>query len=177
MSAARLSLMSLTTRRGKPLSPESAANRISAYVYGNILVLAALVPLGISHTYWGIAVVAGVSVSTYIAHVFSHALVQNVHAGRPLTREERLKLLPDAMPIITSAVLPCLILATAGFHWTEPRNIQLIAEVLIVVRIAGIVLVVERLQGRRPTGTTIAAAVGIAAIAVAVVVVKVVLTH
>ena len=169
--------MSLTHRRGKPLSPESAANRISAYVYGNILVLAALVPLGITHTYWGIAVVAGVSLSTYIAHVFSHALVQNVHAGRSLTRAERLRLLPDAMPIATSAVLPCLILATAGFHWTEPANIQLIAEIVILVRIAGIVLVVERLQGDRPTGNTVVGAIGIAAIAIAVVVVKVVLTH
>lgn len=169
--------MGLTTRRGKPLSPQSAANRISAYVYGNILVLAALVPISLSKSYWGIAVVAGISFSTYVAHVFSHALVQNVHAGRPLTRSERFKLLPDAMPIITSAVLPCAILATAGLRWTEPRNIQLIAEMVILLRIGMIVLVVERLQGRRPTGNTIGAALGITLVAALVVFIKVVLTH
>ncbi|WP_024794815.1 hypothetical protein [Tomitella biformata] len=169
--------MSLTTRRGKPLAPENAANRISAYVYGNILVLAALVPITTSRTYWGIAIVAGTALSTYCAHVFSHALVQNVHAHRSLTRSERLALLPDAMPIITSAVLPCAILATAGLHWTEPRNVQLLAEAVILVRIGLIVLVVERLQGRRPTATTMTAAVAIALLAAVIVIVKVALTH
>ncbi|NYF98900.1 hypothetical protein [Janibacter cremeus] len=169
--------MYLTHVRGTPRTPESAASRISAYVYGNILVLAALVPVTLSRTYWGIAIVAGVALSTYIAHIFAHALVQNVHAGRELTRSERLTLLPDAMPIVTSAALPCAILATAGLHWTDPRNVQLLAEVVILIRIALIVFVVERFQGNKPSGGTLVFSVVIALLAAVIVVIKVFLTH
>ncbi|WP_338748888.1 hypothetical protein [Janibacter alittae] len=169
--------MFLTHRHTTALAPASAATRISAYVYGNILVLAALVPITLSQTYWGIAIVAGVAFSTFIAHVFAHALVQNLHAGRSLTRSERLALLPDAMPIVTSAVLPCAVLATAGLHWTDPRNVQLLAEVVILIRIAMIVFVVERLQGKKPSGGTWIFSVAIALLAAVVVAVKVVLTH
>ena len=43
----------------EPLSPDHAASRISAYIYGNILVLAALIPVTKSQETLGIAIVVG----------------------------------------------------------------------------------------------------------------------
>ncbi|MEU5842879.1 hypothetical protein [Rhodococcus sp. NPDC047139] len=167
----------LPTERRRPLSRSSAASRISAYVYGNILVLAALVPITTSPEYIGIAIVAGTALSTFIAHVFAESVSQTVRTGEQISRSERLEELRDSVPILSSAVLPCLILATAWLGWLEPRTAQLLAEVAVLVRIGSTVLVVRRLQHRRPTTRTVMAAVGVALLATVVVVVKVVLTH
>ena len=103
----------LSSERRRPLTPESAASRISAYVYGNILVLAALVPITNSPEYIGIAIVAGTALSTFIAHVFADSVAQSVRSGEQLSRDERLAELRNAVPILSSAVLPCVILLTA----------------------------------------------------------------
>lgn len=169
--------MPKTLRRREPLPQPSASGRISAYIYGNVLVLAALVPVVTTRQYVGIAIVAGTALSTFIAHVFAEAVAQTVHTGRQLTRSERISELRDSVPILSSAVLPCLILATAAVGWLEPRTAQILAEVVVLVRIASTVFVIDRLLGRKPTTTTIAAAVGLALLATIVVVVKVVLTH
>lgn len=110
----------LSSGRRRPLSPESAASRISAYVYGNILVLAALVPITTSPEYIGIAIVIGTALSTFIAHVFAESVAQSVRSGAQLTRSERIEELRDSVPILSSAVLPCLVLATAWVGWLEP---------------------------------------------------------
>ena len=47
--------------RRAPLDADNAASRISAYIYGNILVLAALVPIVTGEKYVGILVVLGVA--------------------------------------------------------------------------------------------------------------------
>ena len=46
----------LTARRGGPLPPARAASRLSAYVYGNLLVLAAIVLASAGDIYEGHAV-------------------------------------------------------------------------------------------------------------------------
>lgn len=159
------------------LAPTSAAARISAYIYGNILVLAALVPVTTSPQYVGIAIVVGTAVSTFIAHAFAESVAQSVRTGEHLTRRERLEELRDSVPILSSAIVPSLILATAWVGWLEPRTAQILAELAVLVRIGSTVFVIRRLQNRTPTTVTIAAACGLALLATCVVVVKVVLTH
>ena len=63
-------------RTGAPLSPEDAAARISAYVYGNMVVLATLASLTQDAMTSGHAalVVAGVAASTFLAHAVADGI-------------------------------------------------------------------------------------------------------
>lgn len=169
--------MPLIPPRREPLPEESISGRISAYIYGNIIVLAALVPLVTAPKHVGIAIVLGASLSTFLAHVFAEAVALSVRTGKQLTRADRLHELRDSVPILTSAVLPCAILATGWLGWLEPSTAQTLAEVTVLTRIASTVFVIQRLLGRRPTTSTVVTALAVALVATIVVVVKIVLTH
>ncbi|PPJ26959.1 hypothetical protein C5E45_22290 [Nocardia nova] len=163
--------------RRDPLDRNNAASRISAYVYGNILVLAALIPVTTTAEHVGILVVVGTALSTFVAHTFAEGVGQGVRENRPLTPQQRWEELRDSMPILSSAVLPSIILACAAVDWLAPHTAQIVAEVAMLVRIGGIVFVIERLKGARPGRSTVLSALLLTAVATTVVVVKVVLTH
>ncbi|MET7772310.1 hypothetical protein [Nocardia sp. NPDC005366] len=163
--------------RGAPLDRKNAASRISAYIYGNILVLAALVPVVTTDVHVGILIVLGTALSTFVAHIFAEAVGHSVGDGGVATRAEKLRGLRNSVPILSSAVLPCAVLATGLVGWLEPRTAQLIAEFAILVRIGGIVFVIGRLKGDRPTRGSVLAAVSLTTMATTVVIVKIVLTH
>ncbi len=133
--------------RRMPLDRGNAASRISAYIYGNVLVLAALVPIVTGPKYVGIAIVLGTALSTFVAHVFAEAVGHTVRQGTPLTRAEKLAELRNSVPILSSAVLPCVILGIGWLGWLEPRTAQLLAEVAVLARIGG-----DRLRHRSPQG-------------------------
>ncbi|WP_227983348.1 hypothetical protein [Nocardia spumae] len=163
--------------RRVPLDRDNAARRISAYVYGNILILAALIPVTTTDEHVGILVVLGTALSTFVAHVFAEGVGEAVRESKSLTSGQRWADLRDSVPILSSAVLPAVILAVAAIGWLEPRTAQIAAEVAMLVRIGGIVFVIERLKGARPGRSTLLAALLLTAVATAIVVVKVVLTH
>ncbi|MEU2040404.1 hypothetical protein [Nocardia niwae] len=163
--------------RSAPLDRRNAASRISAYVYGNVLILAALIPVTTSAEHVGILIVLGTALSTFLAHAFAEGVGQSVEQNRPISSSERWKDLRDSVPILSSAVLPCVILAIAGIGWIEPRTGQLLAEVVMLIRIGGIVFVIERLNGARARRATLLEALLLAAAATTVVVVKVFMTH
>ena len=162
---------------GTPLSRHDAASRISAYIYGNILVLAALVPVPVADTSLGMAVVIGTALSTFVAHSFAEAVGDSVRQGTALTAAERRTELRNSVPILSSAVLPSVILCTGWIGWLEPRTAQVLAEIAVLVRIAGIVFVIGRLRGERPNGTTMWGAAVLAVLAIMVVALKIALTH
>lgn len=163
--------------RGVRLNRRDAASRISAYVYGNILVLAALVPVPVEDNFLGGAVVVGTALSTFVAHTFAEAVGDSVRQGTALTREERWAELRNSVPILNSAVLPTLILLAGLIGWLEPRTAQILAEIAILVRIGGIVFVIARLRGERPNRATIVGAAVMTIVAVIVVALKIALTH
>ncbi|WP_280411650.1 hypothetical protein [Nocardia asiatica] len=163
--------------RSVPLDRRNAASRISAYIYGNVLILAALIPVTPSAEDVGILVVLGTALSTFIAHAFAEGVGQSVRQTHALTPQERWADLRDSLPILSSAVLPCVILAGAAIGWVEPRTAQVLAESAMLVRIGGIVFVIGRLHGERPHRSTMLGAVLLACAATTVVAVKVVLTH
>lgn len=160
-----------------PLEHERAAARTSAYIYGNILALAALIPVMRSPETLGMAIVIGTALSTYIAHTFAEGVGESIRADRTLTTAERIESLRDSVPILTSAVLPAVILATAWFGLLEPRTAQLIAEIVLILRIGSISYVISRLRGEKVGMSTHVVACALAVIATVIVVVKVVLTH
>ncbi|AWH95917.1 hypothetical protein [Dietzia psychralcaliphila] len=163
--------------RGAPLDRDHAASRISAYIYGNILVLAALVPLVQTEKYVGIAIVVGTAVSTFIAHAFAEAVGHSVREGAAWSRAEMIAELRNSVPILNSAVLPSLILAIGWVGVFELRTALLLAEITVLVRIGGIVFVIGRLNGERPSRSWFISAAALTAVAATIVVVKIVLTH
>ncbi|MFZ2178436.1 MAG: hypothetical protein WAW17_31290 [Rhodococcus sp. (in: high G+C Gram-positive bacteria)] len=160
-----------------PLTPESAAGRISAYIYGNILVLAALVPVTHSQDTLGIAVIVGAALSTFLAHLFAESVGHSLLLGLAPTRAERIRELRDALPILTSAVVPSAILCTALIGWWDASSAQLTAEIVMIVRIGSISYVIRRLRREEVTHLTHWAAIGLALVAAVIVAVKVLLTH
>lgn len=163
--------------RRQRLAGNTAAARISAYIYGNLIVLSALVPIELDEQHVGILIVLGASFSTFLAHSFAEAVSLSVRSRRQLTVQERVGELRDSVPVLSSAAIPCLILAAAWLGWIEPRAAQIIAEIVILGRIASTVFVIQRLLGRKPTGATVVASLGIGVVATIVVVIKIVLTH
>jgi CBS domain containing-hemolysin-like protein len=161
---------------GVPLSPERAARRISAYIHGNILVLAALIPVTKSEDTFGIAIVVGAAASTYLAHVFAESVAQTLTIGRTVPTAQRTAEFRDGLPIITSAVLPIVLLLAALIGWLEPKTAQLLAELVMILRIASISYVIGRVRHEKVTTGTHLAAFAIALAGCLVVALKLVLT-
>ncbi|GGK90784.1 hypothetical protein [Nocardia jinanensis] len=163
--------------RRTPLDPYNAASRISAYIYGNILVLTALIPVVTSNEHVGILVVLGTAASTFVAHSFAETVGGSVRQRRSATMNDRVRELRNSVPILSSAVLPCAILATGRLDWIEPRSAQILAELVVLIRIGGIVFVIGRLRGEHPGRASIITAVLLTLVATTVVVVKIALSH
>ncbi|WP_327150959.1 hypothetical protein [Nocardia sp. NBC_01329] len=163
--------------RRMPLDPGNAASRVSAYIYGNILVLTALVPVVTSYKHVGILVVLGTAASTFIAHSFAETVGDSVRQRRTATMSDRVRELRNSVPILSSAVLPCAILAAGWLGWIEPRAAQILAEVVVLIRIGGIVFVIGRLRGEHPGRASVVAATLLTLVATTVVVVKIALSH
>lgn len=163
--------------RSTPLDRTNAASRISAYVYGNVLVLAVLIPIVPGPNYVGIAIVLGTALSTFVAHAFAESVGHSVRQGSRLTAAERRAEVRDSVPILTSAVVPCVVLAIGWLGWIEPRTAQLLAELAVLVRIGGIAFVIGRLNGDRPSTRLLMTAAALTLVGATVVVVKVLLTH
>ncbi|GAC68198.1 hypothetical protein GS4_14_00270 [Gordonia soli NBRC 108243] len=68
---------------GDRISPDRAARRITAYIYGTILVLAALIPVMTSPETFGVAIIVGAAFSTSLAHTFAESVGQSLRAAAP----------------------------------------------------------------------------------------------
>lgn len=175
----------LVRRKGGPLPPRRAASRLSAFVYGNILVLAAVVavsPESIAHGNAALLVI-GTGVTTYIAHVFAdlvaHANIPEAHGAVDEADARRLAVteLRDAVPIASAATLPTLILAMAWLGWLPTATAQLLAGIVVAVRISTIQVVTERVRGNRPGPRLLIAGLATAVVAALIVALKTALGH
>jgi hypothetical protein len=136
------------TRRREGLTDQRADSRVSAFVYGDVLVLAAT--LGVSpaaiRSGDAILVIAGTVVSTYLAHVLAD-VIGAVFDDLPLGRATRAEL-RDSVPIISAGLPSGVLFGAASLGWPSPIWAQVLAAGLLVTRIAAIGLVYRRL--RRP---------------------------
>jgi hypothetical protein len=115
------------------------ARRISAFLYGNILVLSALIalsPAGLEGVR-GLAYVLGVAFSTFVAHVASDVFAHLLHHpdGKGLSAELTGGL-RDAVPIATSALLPTVVLLATWFGWLAAEPAWAIAIGTTLVRLS-----------------------------------------
>ncbi|WP_306210218.1 hypothetical protein [Actinoplanes sp. RD1] len=166
--------------RADPALPrEQAAARISAYVYGNIIVFATTVPLlpaDLHHAHAALLVL-GVAASTYLAHVFADVVGHNVRSELPLTRADLWHELRDSWPVLTSGLVPAALLAAGAWHWVPGQAALVTSEAYLLLRMALIGLLMERLRSGRPSARTLLAGVLLAAAAAGVSLVKVAVGH
>jgi hypothetical protein len=173
----------LRWRVDRPLTAEDAASRITAFVYGNILVLAALLALHPNDLTGpkAIAYVVGTGVSTFLAHVVAELAGGSVHAVEGETGAAgRLRLrhhLWDAVPIASSAITPAALMAVVLVGWVAPITGLILAISVTVLRLAGLGFVVARLRQKKASLRTILAGILLAVVCVVAALVKWWLTH
>lgn len=160
------------------LAGENVSARIAAYVYGNIIIFAALVPIDrtTAEQPHALALVIGAALTTFLAHLFAEVVGQGAgieEGGRIDLRHE----LRNSLPIASSAVVPCLLLLLAVLGVLEGRVALVAADVYLLVRIALVGLVVERLRARPVPLRGLLSGVVLAVLAAGIAVAKVVLSH
>ncbi|MFT4230199.1 MAG: hypothetical protein QM602_07925 [Microbacterium sp.] len=179
MSAAEPSVRRRRRGPDAPLPAERVRARLSAFVYGNVLVLAAILALT-PHDLedgTGMLVVLVTAGTTLCAHLLAHAV--GSLAGRRLDEPWRHVRagLRDAVPIATSAILPTVCLIGAVLHVYSADTAQAIACGLVLVRLALMGLITRRLFPLRSRRAALWAGVGIAGAGLAIAVVKLLVTH
>jgi len=169
-----------TARRQHDLPIERVRSRVSAYIYGNILVLVAIFatsPESISH--WSAAViVVATSATTFFAHVFAHRIGQAIgHTDVEGLRLHLAQEARDAVPIMNSGAGPAVLLALGALRWLPPWLSQLLAESYVVVRLAGTGIIVRRISGDATHLTGRWSGLALAASSVVIAAVKNIVTH
>jgi hypothetical protein len=155
----------------QPLPPREARERTTAYVYGNVLVLAAVVQATLGEvTGRSVVIVLGTAVTTFMAHVFAGVVTSTTWSRRTLLHEAR-----DARPILTAGLVPAALLWLA-LYWLPAPLAVVLAEVLLIVRIAVTGKVAARLAGEPTSRITAVAGIVIALVALVIVLMKVALT-
>jgi hypothetical protein len=162
------------------LSVERARSRVGAYVYGNILALAAIVATSPERIadWSAVVIVVATSATTFFAHVVAHNIGQAI--GRTHDDDARLRLAQqtrDAVPIVSSGAVPAALLALGAVGWLPPGLSQLLAWAFVVVRLASTGIVVRRISGSASPFAGLWSGFGLAAIGVVIAVLEVVLTH
>jgi hypothetical protein len=168
------------SRRQHDLPIERARSRVGAYVYGNVLVLAAIFvtsPESIA-TWTGVVIVAATSATTFLAHVVAHRIGESI--GR--TDDEALSLhlaqvTRDAVPIMSSGTGPAVLLALGAVGWLPPEWSLLLAVGYVVLRLAVTGIAVRRISGQASPSGVLWSGFALAGIGVVIAVLEAVLTH
>ena len=115
-------------------------------------------------------VVIGTALSTFIAHAFAEYLGGDgsVHP-RALLRE--------SLPILTTALVPLLLLLISRVGRLESHTAVLVAELVIIGRIASTGMVAARLRDEKSPLRILLAGAIVGGVALLIVLLKVALTH
>jgi hypothetical protein len=171
----------LTQRRDGGLDVVRARHRISAYIYGNITILAAVVAVdeeSVENGH-GLLTVSATALATFIAHITADIVSERVRPEHTpeKPRGEVLAELRDATPIATSAVVPFLLLLLGTLGVLSDPLAQLTAAAAIIVRLAGVGLITQRLSGRPRSVPAFWGGIALAVLSTAIAVTKALLTH
>lgn len=161
------------------LSSHDAAHRISAYTYGNILALGALVlvsPSDIEHGH-ALTVLLATGLTTYLAHFLAESQEHRLLRGDNLTRADLATALRNAVPIVSSTLTPAFFLALAALHLLPAKVSWYLAVLSLVGRLFSVGFVVARYRKESATFRTLLGGIIFAALALAVALLKALLTH
>lgn len=159
-----------------PLPLERVRERVSAYVYGAILVLVAIVGAGPRQLENGTAaaLVAGTTFSTYLAHVLADRVAASSTGGTSGSLRHELR---DAVPIVSAGSVPTLLLVLAATDVLAPVWAQGLAGGVVVLRLVLLGVVSQWLADRAPSWRVVVAGIGLGVVTALVVAVKLVLAH
>ena len=171
-------------RSGTPRGPvdpprEDVASRVSAYVYGNVLVMAALIALHPEELRGptGVLYLLGVGVSTYVAHAVGEAVGLRVREGRQLDGAAVRHEIRAALPIVTAAGAPAALLSLAWAGLLDADLALVLALALVDIRLALLGSVVAWVSGERSSARVFLAGFVLAIVAAAAAALKWQLTH
>lgn len=156
------------------LSREDASSRITAFVYGNIVILGTIAPMlpDTAESGRGLWYVLATAFSTFLAHTFAESVGRRARSDHRLTGETVRAELRDSLPILTSGFLPAAVLAYAWLTGTSGLAAEIIAIAYLVVRLALLGPVVARLRGENPSPRTFVAGLVLALVGVGIALVK-----
>jgi hypothetical protein len=149
---------------------------VSAAAYGTVLVLAALTLVTVADVAsgYGLELVAGIGVATYIAHLFAEVVGHQLRDRRELHASDITSAATDGSPILLATLVPGLVVGAGRLHIIDDETAIWIAVGVAAVQLVGLgAYVGSRLPGRR----TVPYAIGTTLVGVAVVAVKLVLGH
>ena len=177
ISRAAHRVLGTLTRHRDDVAVARAESRVSAYVYGNVLVLAAVVGASPAAVLSGSAVVlvVGTVLSTFLAHVLADTIgaLFGGEDGRTAVSAE----LRDAVPIISSGVTPAVLLGVAALGWLPGLWGQALSCAVLLARMASTGVIYRRLRADVPLRRAWTVGALTAAVAAVVVVLKLALTH
>ncbi len=155
-----------------------AARRIESYVYGNVLVLAAIIAAGTQDVAEGrtAAIALGTAASTFLAHLLAMLVGHQAEEDSPDGHSFR-DAVRDGVPMATSGALPSVALALGWLGWVDPDVAWWIAVGIIGVRLISLGSVVSYLKGEPSRWKTALIGFVLAAAGVLVALLKNLLTH
>lgn len=164
------------TKRGEPV--DDIASRASAFVYGNILTLAALIAVGPDpEPVEGLLYVLGTAVSTYVAHMVGELVGARVRHRDGISRGDAIREFRNARPIASSATVPALLLGLAALGWFDAQVAWIAAQVVTLVRLSLLGTAVARWRGERSSLRLLLAGIALAVGVALVSALKYFLTH
>lgn len=173
-------------RKFAELDAHDVAHRISAYTYGNFLVLAALLTLYDAKSIsdgTAILYITGTGLTTYIAHVIAEMQEYRVlHGGTP-PREFVKHALGNASPILGTTVYPVLLLILAAIL-PPGATYEIIFDYTILLCLATVVwrifslnFAIARYRGEPLCWRTFRSAVWLTFAVIVLAIVKIMFTH
>lgn len=165
--------------RHSPTSRDDAAARISAYVYGNLLILAALFTLtpDKASEWHGVLVIFATGFTTFLAHIFADMLGERVrHDAHPSWASLKHEL-RNAMPIVSSASIPAVLLILSVLGLINGSVALIAADILVLGRIAFLGTMMNHVRREKASLRSVLSGVGLAVAFGIISLIKAVLTH
>lgn len=161
----------------RELPGQRADSRISAYVYGDVLVLAATagVPLSAIRSGQALLVVVGTVLSTYLAHVLSDVVgaVFDGHVSTAMLRAEA----RDSFPVVSAGLPSFVLLGASALGWPPPLWAQALACAVLILRLAAVGLVYRSFRPDTTVRRAVWFGLTVALVATVAAALKLTLTH
>lgn len=171
--------MARKSRNLNALEPHDAAHRVSAYIYGNILVLAALIAIFPEQIADGhaLVIVLGTGLTTYLAHCLAEQQEIHVLKGKKVERGVLKVAFRNSLPILSSTVYPVFLLALGYWGVVSVDTAWTLAVGLIGLRLLFNGVIVARYRQEEVTLRTMLSGIILAGLALSVALLKNHLTH
>lgn len=159
------------------------AHFINAYVYGNILILAAIITVNEHSIEEGHAwlMVLGTGVATFVAHFFAETQEYDVVREGEDTKERSKaatkKAVVNARPIYNSAIAPTAVFFLAAQHVLAAGLAWQIAIWIVFWRLGRIGFIIAKFRGEKTTIRTMLQGIILAVTCLGIAQLKVLLTH